>query len=49
VAVLAADDSDSGGSDPPSTFADSNQVPPGELVSPPQEHGERVSQTREQE
>jgi maltokinase len=59
VAVLAADDSDSEGSDPPPTVVDSNQVPPGELasppkqhselVNPPQEHGERVSPTREQE
>jgi hypothetical protein len=37
VAVLAADKRDSGGSDPPPTSADSNQVPPGELVSPTRE------------
>jgi maltokinase len=59
VAALAADDSHSAGSDPPPTFAVSNQVPPGELASPPEEHGElasppqghgeRVSPTREQE
>ena len=37
VAVLAADKRDSEGSDPPPTSADSNQVPPGELVSPTRE------------
>jgi maltokinase len=37
VAVLAADNRDSGGSDPPPTSVDSNQVPPGELVSPTRE------------
>jgi maltokinase len=37
VAVLAADKRDSGGSDPPPTSVDSNQVPPGELVSPTRE------------
>jgi maltokinase len=36
VAVLAADKRDSGGSDPPPS-AESNQVPPGELVSPTRE------------
>jgi maltokinase len=59
VAALAADNPDSGGSDPPPTVVDSNQVPPGELANPPKEHaelanppkeyGELVSPTREQE
>jgi maltokinase len=59
VAALAADDSDSEGSDAPPTSADNNQVAPGELASPPhthgglasppQEHGEFVSPSREQE
>jgi maltokinase len=48
VSALAADNRDSGGSDPPPAFADSNQVPPGD-ASPPKEHGELVSPTREQE
>ena len=37
VAALAADNGDSGGSDPLPTFVDSNQVPEGELVSPTRE------------
>jgi maltokinase len=49
VAALAADDRDSTDSDPPPVFVDSNQVPPGELASPPKEQGELVSPTREQE
>jgi hypothetical protein len=49
VAALAADNRDSGGSDPPPALEDSNQVPPGELASPPTERGELVSPSREQE
>jgi hypothetical protein len=37
VAALATDDSHSAGSDPRPTFADSNQVPPGEVASPTRE------------
>jgi maltokinase len=37
VAALAADDRDSGGSDPPPTDVNNNQVAPGELVSPTRE------------
>ncbi|HET9778154.1 MAG TPA: hypothetical protein VFP81_02590, partial [Propionibacteriaceae bacterium] len=39
VAALAADDRDSTDSDPPPVFVESNQVPPGELASPPEKHG----------
>jgi maltokinase len=49
VAALAADDGAAAGSGRPSTFANSNHVHPGEQVSPPREHGEGVSRTREQE
>ena len=49
VAALAADNPDSGGSDPPPTDVNSNQMAPGELASPPKEQGELVSPTREQE
>jgi maltokinase len=49
VAGLAADDRDFGDSDPPPVFVDSNQVPPGEPASRPNEHGELLSPTREQE
>jgi maltokinase len=47
VAALAADNRDSGGSDPPPTVVDSNQVSPGELASPPKEHGELASPPKE--
>ena len=47
VAALAADNRDSGGTDPPPALEDSDQVPPGaqtgELASPPTERGELVS------
>jgi maltokinase len=47
VAALAADNPDSGGSDPPPTVVDRNQVPPGELASPPKEHAELASPPKE--
>jgi maltokinase len=49
VAVLASDDQNTGDSDPSPTSSDSNSVPPGEPAGPPNEHGELVSPTREQE
>ncbi len=36
VAALAADDRDAGDFDPPAALVDNNQVPPGELASPPE-------------
>jgi maltokinase len=43
VAALAADDREAGDFDPPPALVDSNQVPPGELASPFEKHGEPAS------